>query len=266
MSPTGSLPPGSRPPGSPPPAGPLRRPHAAGAGPRAVTFDATGTLFQVPRLAEIYAEVLRRHGHAARLADLRGLIPRVWQELACSADMAHDRFVAHPGGARGWWRRYLERLCEHLGTGAPSPFVAAELYARFGRGDAYRLFPDVLPTLTALAARDVPMAVVSNWDERLPGVLRDLGLAPFFQAVVYSADVGVEKPHPGIFERALEVLGRQPEEVLHVGDRVREDVEGALALGLEAMLLVRPGTPQGRRATAAGDLADLTPLRHLLAG
>jgi putative hydrolase of the HAD superfamily len=260
MSPTGSLPPGSPPPGT------VRRPHPVGAAPRAVTFDATGTLFHIPRLAEIYAEVLRRHGHAVSLADLRGLIPRVWQELACSADMDHDRFLAHPGGSRGWWRRYLERLCEHLETGVPSPFAAAELYARFGRGDAYRLYPDVLPTLVALAARKVPMAVISNWDERLPGVLRELGLAPFFQAVVYSSDVGVEKPHPGIFERALEALGRQPEEVLHVGDRVREDVEGALALGFEAMLLVRPGTPQGRRATAAGDLADLTPLRHLLAG
>jgi putative hydrolase of the HAD superfamily len=234
-------------------------------GTRAVTFDATGTLFHVPRLAEIYAEVLDRHGHAAPLKDLRGLIPRVWQELACSADMGHDRFSAHPNGARGWWRRFLERLCEHLGSAPPSPFAAAELYARFGRGDAYRLYPDVLPTLVALAARGVPMAVVSNWDERLPGVLRDLALEPFFEAVVFSADVGVEKPHPAIFERALDALGRRPEEVLHVGDRVREDVEGALALGLEAMLLVRPGTPPRRHSGPAGDLADLTPLRHLVA-
>jgi putative hydrolase of the HAD superfamily len=252
------------PPGAPPPAGRTHRQQPADAAPRAVTFDATGTLFAVPRLAETYSEVLRRHGVEAPLGELRGLIPRVWQELACSADMSRDRFLAHPGGARGWWRRYLERLCEHLGQGPPSPFAAAELYARFGRGDAYRLYPDVLPTLSALERRGVPMAVVSNWDERLPGVLEDLGLAPFFQAVAYSADVGVEKPHPGIFEHALGALELQPEEVLHVGDRVREDVEGALALGMEAMLLVRPGTPQGRRAAVAGDLAELTPLRRLL--
>lgn len=236
---------------------------------RAVTFDATGTLFHVPRLAAIYRDVLTRHGVAANLDDLRGLIPRVWQEFACTSDMNRDRFASHPEGARGWWRRYLERLCEHLGAPGPSPFAAAELYARFGRGDAYDLFPEVPATLAALRRRGLPLAVISNWDHRLPRVLEDLDLAHFFDAVVYSAAEGVEKPHPRIFERALEELGREPAEVLHVGDRLQEDVEGALALGMEALLLVRPDTPEGRKVAAAagggGDLADLAPLPELLA-
>ncbi len=237
--------------------------------PRAVTFDATGTLFHVPRLAEIYREVLARHGIVAAPLDLAGLIPRVWQELACAVELGSDRFAAHPEGARGWWRRFLERLCEHLEAPPPSPFAAAELYARFARGDAYRVFPEVPGVLAALAARGVPLGVVSNWDGRLPGVLADLGLARFFDVVVVSYEVGVEKPHPAIFERALDALGLPPEQVLHVGDRVREDVEGALALGMEALLLVRPDTPEGRKVAAAsgggGDLADLTPLPGLVA-
>lgn len=236
---------------------------------RAVTFDATGTLFHVPRLAPIYQDVLARHGIEAELDDLRGLIPRVWQEFACIVDMNRDRFASHPEGARGWWRRFLERLCEHLGAAPPSPFAAAELYARFGRGDAYDLFPEVPATLAALRRRGLSLAVISNWDHRLPGVLEDLGLAPWFDTVVYSAREGVEKPHPQIFERALAELGREPAEVLHVGDRLREDVEGALAVGMEALLLVRPDTPEGRKVAAAagggGDLADLGPLPELLA-
>lgn len=227
--------------------------------PRAVTFDATGTLFGVPRLAAIYAEVLGRHGIAAPHDELRGLVPRVWQEFACSAEMGEDRFAAHPEGARGWWRRFLGRLCEHLGAEPPSRFAAAELYARFARGDAYDLFPEVRETLAALSAAGVPMAVISNWDERLPGVLADLGLADCFEAIVVSTEVGVEKPHPAIFERALAVLGLPPDEVLHVGDRTREDVEGALAVGMEAMLLVRGEAPEGR-----GDLTDLSRLPELV--
>ena len=82
-------------------------PALAGSGaltsaPLAVTFDATGTLFHVPRLVEIYRQVLARPGFEAAEDDLAGLLPRVWQELACSAEPARDRFASHPGGPRGW--------------------------------------------------------------------------------------------------------------------------------------------------------------------
>lgn len=245
--------------------------------PRAVTFDATGTLLHVPRLVEIYGEVLSRHGFTAEDHDLAGLLPRVWQELACSAEPARDRFASHPGGPRGWWRRYLERLCEHLGAPPPSPFAAAELYARFSHGDAYEVHPEVPAVLAELRRMGLDLVVVSNWDDRLPGVLEELGLSEFFSAVVHSSAVGVEKPHPAIFEHALAGLDRRPEEVLHVGDRVREDVEGALALGMEALLVSRPGRDGRRRRarpesrTAAvpagdgGDIADLSTLPDLVA-
>lgn len=256
-----------------------RSPAPAGSGalasaPRAVTFDATGTLFHVPRLAEIYGEVLRRHGFEASEDDLAGLLPRVWQELACSAEPSRDRFTSHPGGPRGWWRRYLERLCEHLGAPPPTPFAAAELYARFARGDAYEVYPEVPAVLAELRDLGVELAVVSNWDGRLPGVLADLGLGEYLAAVVYSAGVGVEKPHPAIFEHALGRLGRRPEEVLHVGDRVREDVEGALALGMEALRVSRPGRSRNPRPGEArsavppgdgGDVPDLSSLPELVA-
>lgn len=236
---------------------------------RAVTFDATGTLFHIPRLAEIYAEVLSRHGMKVRQEDLAGLIPRVWQEMACSVKLGEDRFTSHPEGPRGWWRRFLERLCEHLEVPPPSPFAAAELYARFARGDAYRLFPEVPSVLRELRTLGLGLAVVSNWDPRLPGVLADLGLAPLLDVVVTSSEVGAEKPHPSIFERTLAALDVEPHEALHVGDRVREDQEGALGVGMEALLLVRPDTPEGRKVAAAsgggGDLDDLSPLPGRLA-
>ena len=160
-------------------------------------------------------------------------------------------------------------MCEHLEAPPPSPFAAAELFARFARGDAYRVFPEVPRVLAELAGRGLALAVISNWDDRLPAVLEDLGLARWFDVVVVSQEVGVEKPHPAIFEHALDRLGLAPEQVLHVGDRVREDVEGALALGMEGLLLVRPDTPEGRKVAAAsgggGDLSDLASLPALLA-
>jgi putative hydrolase of the HAD superfamily len=110
--------------------------------------------------------------------------------------------------------------------------------------------------------------VVSNWDERLPPLLAELGLGDYLDAVVYSAAVGTEKPDPRIFLETLAQLGVEPSEGLHVGDSLREDVEGALAAGMEALHLVRSGAPSvvqpDPSGGSRGDLADLSSLPDLI--
>lgn len=223
----------------------------------AVTFDVTHTLIHCPRLGEIYSEVLGRHGTAVTPAEAARLVGVVWQELACSADPGHDRFSSHPEGPRGWWLRFLERLCEHLGSPPPSRFAAAELFHRFGRAAAWEVYPEVPAVLAELHTRGLKLGVVSNWDTRLPTLLADLGLARSFQVVVYSSLVGVEKPDRRIFDQAVAALGVPARAALHVGDGKLEDVEGAVAAGLRALHLDRR---RGR-----GDLADLSRLPLLLA-
>lgn len=214
----------------------------------AVSFDVTSTLLHAPRLGEIYAEVLVRHGHPVSEADVLRLAPVVWQELGCSVPTGGDRFGASPEGARGFWLRYLRRLCALLDAGEPTRFAAAELFDRFGRADAWTIYPDVMPALAALHAAGVRMAVVSNWDERLPRLLERVGLRPFFETVVHSSAVRCEKPGAAIFREAARRLGVAPEALLHVGDHAREDVEGARAVGMQALLLDRAG---------GGELASL---------
>ena len=148
---------------------------------RAVTFDATGTLLHSPRRGEIYAETLERHGVAVTPAEAERLIRLVWQELACRADPAYDRFAAHPEGPRGWWARFLERLCEHLGAPPPSRFAAAELYHRFAQPEAWEVYPEVPAVLENLRARELKLAVIANWDDRLPPLLAALDLADYFE-------------------------------------------------------------------------------------
>jgi putative hydrolase of the HAD superfamily len=224
--------------------------------PLAVTFDVTGTLFHCPRVAEIYAEVLERHGLPVEAAEVSRLIPEVWRELDCRVRFGEDRFGTHPGGARGWWARFLERLCERLDQPRPARFAAAELFDRFAHAEAWEVYPEIRETLSRLRAMGIRCGVVSNWDDRLPLVLERLALAPCFEAVVYSAAVGVEKPHPAIFRRAVEALEAPAAATLHVGDRLRDDVEGARAAGLQALHLGRRGAP--------GDLPDLAELPDLI--
>ena len=218
----------------------------------AVTFDLTGTLIHTPRLGEIYSEVLGRHGVTVAPARAAALVGEVWRELDCTTHPARDRFAAHPEGARGWWARLLERLCEHLGAPPPSPFAAAELFERFAGADAWEVYPEVETTLDELRRTDLKLALISNWDERLPRLLDGLGLAARLDHVVFSQQVGAEKPHRRIFAAALDRLALPPARVLHIGDRRRHDVEGARAVGMHARLLDRTGD--------SGDLADLRDL------
>lgn len=226
----------------------MKRPRPvppAGGALRALTVDATGTLIHTPRLGEIYAEVFRRHGRTCDPRAVARLIPEVWAELGCLTDGSTDRFSAHPEGARGWWWRFAERVAERLELPPPSRFATAELYDRFARPDAWEVFPEVVEALAGLRRAGLALAVVANWDDRLPGILAGLGLAPLFDAVVVSGATGYEKPDPRIFAAALAALGVEAEAAAHVGDRLRDDVEGAAALGMRAIWLDRAGAGSG---------------------
>jgi putative hydrolase of the HAD superfamily len=228
-----------------------------------VTFDATGTLFHCPRLGAIYSEVLGRHGVAVAPDEVARLVAEVWQEMSCRAEPGSDRFSSHPEGPRGWWARFLGRVCERLEAPAPSRFAAAELYQRFAHGEAWEVYPEVPEVLSALRGLGLRLAVAANWDPRLPYLLGELALAPHFDAVVTSAEVGAEKPDRRVFSAALERLGVEPAAALHVGDRRLEDLEGAMAAGMRALLVDR----HGRHARKHGPPppADLTGLPHLAA-
>ena len=218
----------------------------------AVTFDLTGTLIHTPRMGEIYSQVLARHGVEVAPKRAAGLVGEVWRELDCAEHPAADRFATHPEGARGWWRRLLERLCERLEAPPPTRFAAAELFERFALPEAWEIYPEVEEALAGLAGMGLSLGLISNWDDRLPRLLDGLGLSQRLEVVVYSQQIGVEKPHRRIFTAALERLDLPPAQVLHVGDRARHDVEGARAVGMHALLLDR------RRTT--GDLSDLAEL------
>lgn len=223
----------------------------------AVTFDVTHTLLACPTLGQQYADVLARHGIAVLAGDVEAAIPLVWQELACAATPARDRFVHHPKGARGFWRHFVERTCELIDAPRPSAFAAAELFDRFAQPDAWEVAPGTRPMLAELKRRGLKLAVISNWDQRLPLLLERLDLADPFDTFAISAIVGVEKPHPRIFETALAALGVAAGEALHVGDSRLDDVEGAQGVGMRALRFAPAGD---------GDLTSLAELPALLFG
>ncbi len=88
--------------------------------------------------------------------------------------------------------------------------------------------------------RSKKLALISNFDHppHVHSVLSELGLIHFFDSVVISAEVGVKKPDPRIFDSALEQTGMKPEEVVYVGD-TEDDTEAARAAGIVPILIQR---------------------------
>jgi len=122
-----------------------------------------------------------------------------------------------------------------------TPEQGEELWEAWNLGGKFlgrTLFPDSLETLGWLRERGFRLGSVTNrgyGGPRFRQELRDLGLAEIFEVVAISCDIGYMKPHPRIYQYALEVMGLMPEETAMVGDSLRADVEGAKALGMIAV-------------------------------
>ena len=227
---------------------------------RAVLLDATGTLFDVARpLGHSYSELAREFG---------GDIDPDTMTDGFRTAFADSPPIAFPGlrGAdldraeRGWWRTVVERVTREAG-GVPEfdPYFD-HLYAHYASAPAWRVFPEVPGVLAALRERGLRLAVVSNFDSRLPPLLDALGLASFFDTVVCSGAAGASKPHGAIFAHALELLGVGANEALHVGDSRVNDYDGGRAAGLDALLVDR-----STKAGGAGTIPDLRGILDYLA-
>ncbi|MEE9292084.1 MAG: HAD family hydrolase [Acidobacteriota bacterium] len=103
------------------------------------------------------------------------------------------------------------------------------------------LYPDVLPTLEALRAiNGIGLALVSNASSPAAMLCESLGLAPYFDPVVFSFRIGVIKPEPGIYLEACRLLDVAPEACLFVGDGNGRELDGAKWVGMEAVRIERP--------------------------
>lgn len=106
-------------------------------------------------------------------------------------------------------------------------------------------FRDAATALGTLRASGIRAAVVSNWDCSLGGLLGELGLGGLLDAVVTSAEAGVRKPDPRIFETALAAVGCPPARALYVGDSLGIDIAGGRAAGIRSVLIDRSASATG---------------------
>lgn len=200
----------------------------------AVSFDVGGTLIEPwPSVGHVYAAVAAAYGHGELCAEtLNRQFAAAWQRRS-----AFDH-------SRAAWREIVVETFAGLLDGQAAGALLDPLYRQFEKAEAWRVYEDVVPTLQALRSRELRLAVVSNWDERLRPLLRNLGLTDFFDVITVSIEVGAAKPSPRIFQHCARALGLPACAILHVGDSP-EDVQGAQAAGLQALRIQRGPTEAG---------------------
>ena len=100
-------------------------------------------------------------------------------------------------------------------------------------------FDDTIGVLQQLKGQGYQIGVITNLRRDMDELCRNLGMAPYLDFCLTSAEIGVEKPDPAIFVAALERAGVAAPEAVHVGDQPRSDLVGARGAGLHAVLLDR---------------------------
>jgi putative hydrolase of the HAD superfamily len=212
----------------------------------AVTFDIGGTLIDPwPSVGHVYAAVATEAGFPPYdPSALNRQFVAAWRakrNFDYSRKAWANLVVSTFGGSQ-------ERF------GSETPFFA-KLYDRFIEATAWQVYPDVRPTLAALRGRGLKLAVISNWDDRLRRLLRNLNLDHCFDTITVSVECSCHKPDGAIFDQTARTLAVPAAAILHVGDSQHEDVDGARAAGFQA-LLVRRGEPD----RGPGEIASLAEL------
>lgn len=209
---------------------------------RAVFFDVDFTLI-FPKStfdASGYQSFGDRHGLSV-MSDPRRFAAAV--EVASSElEMAED-LVYKPD----LFVRYARRVLEEMGANGPGlDACAREIYDEWAECRHFSLYDDVKSVLRELHGKGLQLGLISNTHRCLELFKRHFGLEVFISSAVSSGVHGFMKPHPSIFEEALRMVGVDADEALMVGDSLKQDVVGALGVGMRGVLLVRSGLVDDR--------------------
>jgi HAD superfamily hydrolase (TIGR01549 family) len=215
---------------------------------KAVLFDVDFTIAKPgPDLGpEGYQRLGRRFGlelDPERYGDARA---HAVETLQRHPELDHDEQV---------WVLFTEQIIKGMGGNSGRAYdCAVEMTRAWEHAHNFDIFEDVLPTFAELRRHALKIGLVSNTSRDLDAFVHHHGLD--VDAVVSSGRHGKTKPHPTIFRAALALLEIEPDAAVMVGDSPDDDIEGARAVGMRALLLDR----DDRFADADEKLADLRAL------
>lgn len=203
---------------------------------RGVLMDAVNTVIHLRHsVGEIYAEFCQRFGKPQDGALLESRFRSAFASAPplCFPDRTSNEWATLE---RHWWK---ERVRATLPEGIFSEAETFEaffstLYDAFADPALWAVYPQAREFLELMQQRQTPVRIVSNFDSRLHRILSGLSLRPLVESVFCSAEHGVAKPDPALFQKAA-WTDAPPAKVLVIGDSERLDLAPARALGFSAL-------------------------------
>jgi putative hydrolase of the HAD superfamily len=202
-------------------------------------------------------QLLLAAGVAVDLSDLYAAHEEVWHRCQERWKTAVDLPFT------GQVRLFLDLVRPGLASSLPEETAGriARVYADAVLHYPPALVPGTLETLRALKKKRFRLGLICNTG-RSPGfILRELldgfGILKRFNLALFSDETIVRKPDPSIFRQALTALAAGPSDALHVGDSVANDVRGAMAAGMQAVWIRKPGEPEPECLASIDSVAGL---------
>jgi putative hydrolase of the HAD superfamily len=192
----------------------------------AVTFDFGQTLAELD--TGMLSSRLAERGIAASPERLEGAVEEAWRAYN---EAVHQGLGGHP------WKVLMRRLLSGSGVDPDAVDGAVDwLWAEQPRKNLWRRpVPGMIELVAELRRAAVPVGVLSNSEGRLAELAEELGWTAHFLVIADSGRLGFEKPGKEIFAWTAERMGVSLAQVVHIGDSLAADVEGALAAGMRAV-------------------------------
>ena len=217
---------------------------------KAVLFDVDFTLARPgPELGpDGYVRAGERHGLALDPTRYETARDAALVDLHRHPELEHDDEI---------WFRFTERIIRGMGGEADSAYdCAVEITRAWEHHENFELYDDVADALAAIRAAGLRIGLVSNSARDVREFARHHALE--VDAGISSFHHGRTKPHASIFRAVLDLLEVEPAEAAMVGDQIADDIEGAAAIGMRAILLDREGL-HPEFAPRIADLSELLP-------
>ncbi|HEX7626910.1 MAG TPA: HAD family hydrolase [Gaiellaceae bacterium] len=214
---------------------------------RAAIFDVDFTIARPgPDLGpDGYRRLGERHGlhlDPARYDEARRA---AFTDLKRHPELDHDEEI---------WVLFTQRIIEGMGGSGDTYAAAVEMEGAWSHAHFFELYDDAPPALEALRAHGLKIGLLSNTARDLDAFVAHHRLT--VDAVLTSRTHGKTKPHETIFRHMLELLEVAPADAVMVGDTLEDDIEGAHAVGMQAVLVDREGR-YGDDVQALDDLSAL---------
>ena len=207
-----------------------------------IFFDAVGTLFQVKgSVGEIYLRYAKKYGILPS-AELAARVNRAFKESFAQAPppiFAVEEPEKLKQCERLWWFDVVHGAFYRIQMFEGFDNYFDEVYEAFGTADHWEIYPEVPDVLKELKVQGYELGAISNFDTRFFKIFRELNLDQYFDSITISSLAGSAKPSPKIFKYALDQHALDPDEAIHIGDSIKEDIEGARQANMLSILVDR---------------------------